>query len=117
VVCPLCGSHRPCVASRAGPPAVSPSSPTRRSSDLMLAELRALVVEERRLSSVGYAGDSLVDGRLQRLRRGIGGTAQQQVRHGRQDRKSTRLNSSHVKNSYAVFCSTQKNTTAPRADE
>src|SRR5690606_40423804 len=30
------------------------------------------------------------------------------LRHGRADRKSTRLNSSHVKNSYAVFCSKKK---------
>src|SRR6266511_283875 len=29
---------------------------------------------------------------------------------GKPDRKSTRLNSSHVKNSYAVFCLKQKNT-------
>src|SRR5438874_9168366 len=28
---------------------------------------------------------------------------------GRRDRKSTRLNSSHVEISYAVFCSTKKN--------
>src|SRR5690606_41980651 len=30
---------------------------------------------------------------------------------GDQDRKSTRLNSSHVKNSYAVFCLKKKNDT------
>src|SRR6266498_4863863 len=30
-----------------------------------------------------------------------------------QDRKSTRLNSSHVRISYAVFCLKKKNTTAP----
>src|SRR6266511_503146 len=29
-------------------------------------------------------------------------------RHAREDRKSTRLNSSHVKNSYAVFCLKKK---------
>src|SRR6266496_512916 len=29
--------------------------------------------------------------------------------HGRQDRKSTRLNSSHVEISYAVFCLKKKN--------
>src|SRR5690606_41470012 len=29
--------------------------------------------------------------------------------HARQDRKSTRLNSSHVKSSYAVFCLKKKN--------
>src|SRR5690606_39843914 len=30
------------------------------------------------------------------------------TRHQQQDRKSTRLNSSHVKNSYAVFCLKKK---------
>src|SRR5207302_6990314 len=30
------------------------------------------------------------------------------TRHGRRDRKSTRLNSSHVKISYAVFCLKKK---------
>src|SRR3989442_11792981 len=33
----------------------------------------------------------------------------------RQDRKSTRLNSSHVRISYAVFCLKKKKTTAPCA--
>src|SRR5215469_17436408 len=33
--------------------------------------------------------------------------------HGRQDRKSTRLNSSHVENSYAVFCLKKKNKNTP----
>src|SRR5690606_40522301 len=42
------------------------------------------------------------------------GGAVDQQRAGRRDRKSTRLNSSHVKNSYAVFCS-KKN--RPAADE
>src|SRR5699024_11278412 len=32
------------------------------------------------------------------------------VLHPRQDRKSTRLNSSHVSSSYAVFCLKKKNT-------
>src|SRR5690349_22128140 len=31
------------------------------------------------------------------------------VHHGRRDRKSTRLNSSHVEISYAVFCLKKKN--------
>src|SRR5690625_6766189 len=35
----------------------------------------------------------------------------QQLRHG--DRKSTRLNSSHVAISYAVFCLKKKTTTTP----
>src|SRR5690606_41855761 len=32
-----------------------------------------------------------------------------------EDRKSTRLNSSHVKNSYAVFCLKKKNIQCPKA--
>src|SRR5690606_39894797 len=36
-------------------------------------------------------------------------------RHGRQDRKSTRLNSSHVKISYAVFCLKKKTQTRQQA--
>src|SRR5690606_40549466 len=36
------------------------------------------------------------------------------TRTGRQDRKSTRLNSSHVKISYAVFCLKKKSTTEER---
>src|SRR5690606_13991488 len=35
----------------------------------------------------------------------------------RTDRKSTRLNSSHVKTSYAVFCLKKKNTVSPRCGE
>src|SRR5690606_39391367 len=41
---------------------------------------------------------------------GLGGESL--VYEGRADRKSTRLNSSHVKNSYAVFCLKKKKKTA-----
>src|SRR3712207_7711071 len=34
-------------------------------------------------------------------------------RHGQQDRKSTRLNSSHANISYAVFCLKKKNNKSP----
>src|SRR5690606_41921898 len=37
------------------------------------------------------------------------GSATRSPDHGPADRKSTRLNSSHVKNSYAVFCLKKKN--------
>src|SRR3712207_7195005 len=43
-----------------------------------------------------------------RLRRGLSGAA---VGHGRRDRKSTRLNSSHANISYAVFCLKKKKIT------
>src|SRR3712207_7119966 len=38
-----------------------------------------------------------------------GGTALHAAAHGNQDRKSTRLNSSHANISYAVFCLKKKN--------
>src|SRR5690606_39807985 len=44
---------------------------------------------------------------LKRLR--ISGAGSQFVHGGLRDRKSTRLNSSHVKSSYAVFCLKKKN--------
>src|SRR5690349_23841018 len=37
--------------------------------------------------------------------------------HRQVDRKSTRLNSSHVESSYAVFCSKKKKRKPPRSDE
>src|SRR5690349_23190501 len=40
----------------------------------------------------------------------------QQNIHGERDRKSTRLNSSHVEISYAVFCLKKKKTTETRRD-
>src|SRR3712207_7566896 len=46
-------------------------------------------------------------------RRGVGGRAREQLgnptRRGYEDRKSTRLNSSHANISYAVFCLKKKN--------
>src|SRR5690606_41499020 len=48
-------------------------------------------------------------GRKGRRERRIG----QEVGVGVADRKSTRLNSSHVKNSYAVFCLTKKRSHRP----
>src|SRR5690606_41018656 len=53
-----------------------------------------------------------------RARRDGGGTATGTCggrRAGRKDRKSTRLNSSHVKNSYADLCLTKKNITHNRS--
>src|SRR5207302_7103236 len=44
-------------------------------------------------------------------RRGAGEHHRSPARGGRADRKSTRLNSSHVKISYAVFCLKKKNKT------
>src|SRR5690625_5376988 len=63
----------------------SPSFPTRRSSDLARAAHAAVLLAGRLLRAAG--------GR----RRAVG-------RPQHEDRKSTRLNSSHVAISYAVFC-------------
>src|SRR5690606_42112843 len=75
------------------------SFPTRRSSDLHVA------------GAVGAGDRRVVDG-LQEFGGGAGAAQQGEVARGRrrgQDRKSTRLNSSHVKISYAVFCLKKKN--------
>src|SRR5436309_10778051 len=49
-----------------------------------------------------------LDDRLHRDRRQLRGDCAARNRRGAQDRKSTRLNSSHVKISYAVFCLKKK---------
>src|SRR5438477_3248363 len=61
-------------------------------------------------SAVGDAGDRVDaagragDGRRHRAQRGDAGA----LRDGARDRKSTRLNSSHMSISYAVFCLKKK---------
>src|SRR5690606_41900178 len=87
-----------------------PSFPTRRSSDLEQpgrlrpgAPARRLARRARRVERVHAAlggGAHPLRARRRRAR----GTA----RRGAPDRKSTRLNSSHVKISYAVFCLKKK---------
>src|SRR5690606_40190493 len=54
-------------------------------------------------------GDRVPDSVAQRVR-----TLRERTAHG-PDRKSTRLNSSHVKISYAVFCLKKKTTSMPAA--
>src|SRR5690606_40337175 len=89
-----------------------PSFPTRRSSDLELrhellgpGELVADHAQVRPLRRQGGPGD---------LDRGQHGVVHEEDEAGRADgadlgdRKSTRLNSSHVKTSYAVFCLKKK---------
>src|SRR5690606_41629306 len=79
-----------------GPPGArgnAPSFPTRRSSDLVRGVLRA---QRQPRAGVAGAGRDLPDERLPA------------GRDGRTDRKSTRLNSSHVKISYAVFSMKKK---------
>src|SRR5437660_4499146 len=69
----------------------------------------------------GRAADQRPGGRLvarlPRARRQLQGAGRHQVRAepgARRDRKSTRLNSSHVAISYAVFCLKKKKTNANR---
>src|SRR5699024_12362973 len=79
------------------------SFPTRRSSDLLVGEFK-----QAGLTALAGAGKGtlLVAEQL---------TLQQVFRHGGtvEDRKSTRLNSSHVSTSYAVFCLKKKKQRTP----
>src|SRR5699024_12649111 len=91
------------------------SFPTRRSSDLLVVDLGRIVrPEHRRWIAVDHRVHRVV---LIGAERGAGGGRQPAERKrrilwehlsglhgGREDRKSTRLNSSHVSISYAVFC-------------
>src|SRR5207253_10601763 len=93
------------------------SFPTRRSSDL---KLRAMFVDhsgfirDRLESFVGRQAE-LAEIRQRIAKQMVTGgyiTITGQAGQGKRDRKSTRLNSSHVANSYAVFCSKKKTTTS-----
>src|SRR5439155_2449396 len=79
------------------------SFPTRRSSDLLLdrvvgQHLRRQGFQRR----IGQGAEPIF------MHRANGVTLQPQIGDSRQDRKSTRLNSSHVAISYAVFCLKKK---------
>src|SRR5690349_21528026 len=75
---------------------------TKRRADRLHAPWTALYVETRRnLQLSEEERDRIAD--TLRLAQALGG----------EDRKSTRLNSSHVEISYAVFCLKKKNTTLP----
>src|SRR5207244_13156442 len=80
------------------------SFPTRRSSDLSLAAR----VDDH-VGEVGVIGDGVV-GRKRPRRGGPDDGEQARLRRHREleDRKSTRLNSSHQIISYAVFCLKKK---------
>src|SRR5207253_11070413 len=81
------------------------SFPTRRSSDLIAAS--SVAPRTRRLARV--IAEELRDGSIVadclRWKRNLGSASEEG------DRKSTRLNSSHVAISYAVFCLKKKNPT------
>src|SRR5699024_11845741 len=80
------------------------SFPTRRSSDLLLIYL---LNERKNISLEGLVKHLNAEGREVAM-----STAEQLWMEGREeDRKSTRLNSSHVSISYAVFCLKKKKAT------
>src|SRR5690606_41873663 len=78
-----------------------PSFPTRRSSDLPAGDDG---IPDRGLHPGGAGLVLLSQGRVEPLGEG----AAQELLVLEEDRKSTRLNSSHVKISYAVFCLKKK---------
>src|SRR5437763_7370093 len=82
--------------------------PTRRSSDLVGADLRR---DDRNLERDAELGH----GRVDEIAVGVGQDRQLPATAARLDRKSTRLNSSHRCNSYAVFCLKKENLTVSRA--
>src|SRR5690606_39936160 len=90
--------------------------PTRRSSDLdddvLHAERHHGELDGRRHAAVhlaiGRHDVADVTGDEQIARRALGDQLGNDPRIGTGDRKSTRLNSSHVKISYAVFCLKKK---------
>src|SRR5688500_19133439 len=81
-----------------------PSFPTRRSSDLAVPAVDVDVT--RRLGADHEHAGSLAGGRRRRGR--LGRLRRTWLRGERIDRKSTRLNSSHLVISYAVFCLKKK---------
>src|SRR5439155_10946537 len=80
------------------------SFPTRRSSDLFDFVGRSETHVGR------FAGVDVADDRLHE-RAQVAGRAVLDFEHNCRDRKSTRLNSSHVAISYAVFCLKKKKAT------
>src|SRR5690606_41309088 len=108
-LCTLFSCFFACVA----PPRALPSFPTRRSSDLGGPGVDRAVLAR---PDAGAAGGVAALQRRQRRERLVDGVHRADAADAgvvlgaaRQDRKSTRLNSSHVKISYAVFCLKKKN--------
>src|SRR5690606_41341031 len=102
-------------SAASGDPPDLPSFPTRRSSDLRRRGVRGprdlapLRVEEpqRRAGQLHATQCRVHDLDQQPLAAGL--FPRVHLVEGPEDRKSTRLNSSHVKISYAVFCLKKKN--------
>src|SRR5690606_39947625 len=107
----------PLSLSALAPPPHLPSSPTRRSSDLHHSET-ALLPRELQTYPAEYWEKRVAGPGAMLLYLGVEGELPQLEHHTllfardwrEKDRKSTRLNSSHVKISYAVFCLKKKKT-------
>src|SRR5690606_39851632 len=93
------------------PPALA-TFPTRRSSDLgvpgAVAGRDPDPPDRDALPQSRLDGRGGIDPRLPHRRRGAADGLRQDHAFAAEDRKSTRLNSSHVKTSYAVFCLKKK---------
>src|SRR5690606_41975131 len=103
------------VSARTTDPLDLPSLPTRRSSDLVLGFSRAALRATCRAAGIGWAedpsnaNDRFLRVRLRPFEDALAAEGLTPARLSRTiDRKSTRLNSSHVKISYAVFCLKKK---------
>src|SRR5699024_12390735 len=107
---------RPCFLCRSAQPAAVHSLPTRRSSDLSCttaAVAKISAAQSTAKSQLNFANFGRIAENQPTLHKEIdhgGGSLRKDKRcHQRVgDRKSTRLNSSHVSISYAVFCLTKK---------
>src|SRR5205807_5448482 len=96
------------------PPRALPSFPTRRSSDLAASPRRPLAGSgpARRRDEPGPAGRAaVITLRVNGMPRTVDVPPDMPVLWVLRDRKSTRLNSSHLVISYAVFCLKKKKTT------
>src|SRR5205814_4803161 len=106
--------HRPLVhlvlLSRAAVPRLLPPFPTRRSSDLLAraSDPDRRPVPRRRRGRCDPARDRRAPGDA------LGPTGDRRESRRRVDRKSTRLNSSHLGISYAVFCLKKKKPTVEK---
>src|SRR5690606_39584236 len=104
---------RPCLSQRPGGHRVLHSFPTRRSSDLqVLLQFVEDALPLQRPRAADDPGPS-AEAASEFTRLGAAAPAEDDLAGEQQavmqDRKSTRLNSSHVKISYAVFCLKKKN--------
>src|SRR5207249_5102049 len=84
------------------------SFPTRRSSDLRRSGRRTRPAPVSTQSPQLRSPSEAVHGRSKAKRNTLTVATRSAAPHTGQDRKSTRLNSSHVSTSYAVFCLKKK---------